>query len=240
MFFLTIKKHQRERKDGLPHAQAFAIRKDRKGGKVLEQQHMSVRRPVLITGPHACGKSRWLDRLREDHARVWASRSKATPLYLSSIWPVSDWTEGKHLELWWADRCRKSGEDDRHWRKLTPSERQRALPLYIKETGALLFVDDAHKLTGKKLEIAKLCVRAADVWVMTTADEGRLSPALRKDALARDPQIFRLESEVAYDYTPQFMWFMAAFFLAIGFPAGAVAVGGINMLSRGRKAAKQN
>jgi hypothetical protein len=38
MQFLTIKKHQRQRKDGRPHAQAFVIKKTRKFGEVLEQK----------------------------------------------------------------------------------------------------------------------------------------------------------------------------------------------------------
>ena len=237
MFFLTIKTTKSPRKDGRLWARAVAVKKSRKFGTTLSQQSISVKRPILITGAHASGKTYWLDRLRKESHRVWSSRAHAEPVYMSSIWPVSDWTDGKHFESWWAKR-NKDG-DDRNWTKLKPTERQRALPLYLGETGAVLFIDDADRLTGKKLEIAKMCIRSAHVFVMAATEEGRLAPALRKDVLALEPQIFRLDSDVAYDYTPQFMWFLVAFFMVIGFPEAAIAIGGLKMLASGRRAAKQ-
>jgi hypothetical protein len=62
MQFLTIKKQKRQRKDGRPYAQAVVIKKNRKFGQVLEQKCISTKKPVLITGAHASGKSYWLDR----------------------------------------------------------------------------------------------------------------------------------------------------------------------------------
>jgi hypothetical protein len=41
MQFLTIKKHQRQRKDGKPHAQACVVKKNRKFGDVIEQKCIS-------------------------------------------------------------------------------------------------------------------------------------------------------------------------------------------------------
>jgi len=238
MRFLTIKKHGRERKDGREHARAFVVDKSRKFGEVQNQRQILTKRPVLITGAHASGKSYWLDRLRKDADRIWASRSHAEPLYLPSIWSLTDWIDGKHLELWWAGRDKEDG-DDRHWKKLNASERQRALPLYLAETGAVLFIDDAHKLTGKKLEIVKLCVRSAKVFVIATADEGRLAPGLRKDVLGLDPQIFRLDTEVAYDATPVFMWLMIIMAMATGSYELAAVLGGLKLFAGGRRAAKQ-
>ena len=58
MQFLTIKRHQRQRKDGRPHAQAFVIKKTRKFGEVLEQKGISqnseglgLRSPFLFCPP---------------------------------------------------------------------------------------------------------------------------------------------------------------------------------------------
>jgi hypothetical protein len=214
------------------------VDKSRKYGEVQHQRQILTKKPVLITGAHASGKSYWLDRLRKDADRIWASRSHAEPLYLSAIWPVSDWTEGKHLEAWWADRSQQTGED-RHWKKLSAGERQRALPLYLAETGAVLFIDDAHKLTAKKLEIAKLCVRSAKVFVMAAAEEGRLAPGLRKEVLALEPQIIHLDTDVAYDATPVFMWLMILLALATGSYELAAVMGGLKMFAGGRRAAKQ-
>lgn len=239
MRFLTIKKHGRERKDGREHARAFVVVKDRKFGKVLNQSQIQTRKPVLITGAHASGKSRWLDRLRADAARIWPSRAEAEPLYFAATRPLSAWSDIKPLELWWAGHCANTGEDDRHWTKLKAWERLDALPLYLQETGAVLFVDDAHNLSGRKLKLVQDCVRSAGVFVMAAADEGRLSPGLRKDVLGLEPQIFHLDSDVAYDATPIFMWVVILAALATGSYELAAVMGGLKMFASGRRAAKQ-
>jgi len=237
MQFLTIKKHQRQRKDGRPHAQAFVIKKTRKFGQVIEQKGISTKKPVLITGAHASGKSYWLDRLHNDAARVWA-KIDAKPLFLSAVRPLSAWTDVKHLELWWANR--ENPEDERHWTKLKAWERVDCVPKYLHETGAVLFVDDAHNLSGRKLKLAQDCVRAAKVWVMSAADEGRIAPGLRKDVLAAEPQTFRLDSEVAYDATAIIMWILMLACLASGAYEVAAVLGGLKMLASGSRASKQN
>lgn len=238
MRFLTIKKQGRVAKDGKPRAQAYVVQKNRKFGEVIEQTGIKTRQPVLITGAHASGKSYWLDRLHKDHARIWASRSDAKPIHLSAIRPLSAWTDGKHLELWWA--MRDNPDEERHWSKLKAHERTDALPLYLKETKAVLFVDDAHNLSGRKLKICQDCVRAAGVWVMTAADEGRLAPSLRKDVLHAEPQIFRLDTDVAYDATTIIMWVMIAIATGMGFYELAIILGGLKMLTGGNRATKQN
>jgi diadenosine tetraphosphatase ApaH/serine/threonine PP2A family protein phosphatase len=204
---------------------------------VIEERCISTRKPVLITGAHASGKSYWLDRLRENAARIWASRAEAKPLHLAATRPLPSWTDVQHLELWWASR--ENSGDERHWSKLRAWERVDMLPVYLQETGAVLFVDDAHGLSGRKLKVAQECVRAATVWVMAAADEGRIAPGLRKDVLAADPQIFRLGSEVAYDATPIFMWILITLAFAAGSWELGMALAGLKFLGSGRRAAKQ-
>jgi hypothetical protein len=239
MKFLTIKKHGRERKDGREHARAFVVQKDRKFGDVKHQVQIQTRRPVLVTGAHASGKSRWLDRLRSDAARIWPAKAHTEPLYFAATRPLSAWSDTKALELWWADRQTRIGEDDRHWSKLKAWERLDALPVYLAETGAVLFVDDAHHLSGRKLKLVQDCVRSASVFVMAAADEGRLSPGLRKDVLGLEPQVFHLDSDVAYDATPVFMWLLILLALAMGSYELAAVMGGLKMFASGRRAAKQ-
>ena len=82
----------------------------------------------------------------------------------------------------------------------------------------MLFVDDAHKLGGCKLQIARQCVLSAKLFVIAASEEQHLAPNLRSAVLHRDPQIFRLDSEVAYDATALLMWF----FIAIMFGGGLV------------------
>lgn len=236
MLFLRIKNRNRKRADGRPWAEARVIRKTRKFGQVIEDRGISTKRPVLITGAHASGKTYWLERLRANAGRVWPG-IKAEPLHLAATRPLSAWTDVKHLELWWAGR--ENCDDDRHWSKLKAWERVDALPLYLQETGAVLFVDDAHGLSGRKLKVVQDCVRAAKVWVMAAADEGRIAPGLRKDVMAAEPQIFRLDSEVAYDATPIFMWILITLAFAVGSWELGMALAGLKFLGSGRRAAKQ-
>ncbi len=226
------------RKDGKSFAQAYVVKKNRKYGDVIETKGIRTKEPVLITGAHASGKSYWLDRLYKDAALVWASRSDSQPLYLSATRPLTSWADGKHLETWWA--MRENLEEERHWTKLKAYERQDALAQYLRETKAVLFIDDAHSLTGNKLKVAQNCIRAAKVWVITASDEGRISPGLRKDVLFAEPQIFRLDSEVAYDATAILMWLLIL--ISAGFGAYEIAgvLAGLKMLSGGQRASKQN
>jgi hypothetical protein len=63
------------------------------------------------------------------------------------------------------------------------------------------FIDDAHKLQGRKLQIARECALAARLWVVSASEEGRIGPSLCNVLMRRDPQLIRLDSEVAYDAT---------------------------------------
>jgi hypothetical protein len=57
--------------------------------------------------------------------------------------------------------------------------------------------------------------------------------------LRRDPQTFRLDSEVAYDATTIVMWIMIALSVGMGAWEIAVVLGGLKMLGSGRRAARQ-
>jgi len=237
MQFLRIKHRNRKRADGREWAEARVIRKTRKFGQVIEDRQISVKRPVLITGAHASGKTYWLERLRTHAGRIWPSHA-AEPLHLAATRPLSAWSDVKPLEIWWAGR--EHAGDDRHWSKLKAWERVDLLPVYLAETGAVLFVDDAHGLSGRKLKVVQACLRAAPVWVLAAADEGRIAPGLRKDVIAAEPQTFRLGTEVAYDATPVAMWFLIVLCMGMGYWELAMALGGLKLLGSGRRAARQN
>jgi adenosyl cobinamide kinase/adenosyl cobinamide phosphate guanylyltransferase len=236
MQYLTIKTAP-PLKNGTPLAKAVFVTKTKKFGEVTKEEVLSVKRPILVTGANSSGKSRWIKRLREDAARIWAMKP-AAPLYLSAARPLAAWTDTKELELWWAGR--KNCDDQRHWTKLKAWERVDFLPLYLAETKAVLFVDDAHLITGRKLKVLEECISAAVVFVMGTAEENRLAPTVRHNVMYRQPQIFRLKTEVAYDATPLVMWcFIAAAALAQMWML-VMVLGGLKLLGSGRRATKQN
>ncbi|MDD4913330.1 MAG: hypothetical protein PHP57_13640, partial [Sideroxydans sp.] len=111
---------------------------------------------------------------------------------------------------------------------------------YLRDTGAVLFLDDCHKLTGRKLQIARNCALAAKVWVASASDEARIAPNLRAVLLRRDPQIIRLGSDVAYDATGVLTWMLALVLLVGGMGEAAMVVAGLRMLSSGRLAARDD
>ena len=124
------------------------------------------------------------------------------------------------------------------WKALKQHDRAEALPDYCKDTKAVLFIDDAHKLAGRKLQIARKCVLASRVFVIAASEEQRMPPNLRTVVMRRDPQIFRLDTDVSYDATNLFMWAVLVACLAAGWFEAAMVLGGLKMLGSGRRAAR--
>ena len=57
------------------------------------------------------------------------------------------------------------------------------LPDYCRDTNAVLFIDDAHKLAGRKLEIARLCVMASKIHVIAASEEQHIPPVMQPAAV---------------------------------------------------------
>nr|VFJ68108.1 MAG: hypothetical protein BECKDK2373B_GA0170837_12068 [Candidatus Kentron sp. DK] len=214
------------------------IRKTRKYGKVLEEKTISLKRPIFVFGAHGSGKTHWLTRLYEHSALIWGSKIKAEALYLSALTPISAWVDGGPVGAWW-DQADPNGNGAR-WSKLKAFEKVNALPRYVAETGAVVFLDDAHKLSGRKLDVAKRCLMPAKVWVVSANQENRIPPNLRVVLSGSNPQIYKLSSDVAYDMTSILMWGLIALLVAGGMWELALVVGGAKALASGRRAAKQD
>ena len=243
MQYLRIKKGKNLRRaDGSPKARPLVMRKNRKYGEVLSEQSLSLKRPVLVTGEHDSGKTRWLERLHAEAEPIWGAKIKATPLWLATFRPISAWTDVPHLAQWWNQGPGAESDEAaaRPWSKLKAWERVDALPLYCEATGAVVFLDDAHKLSGRKLDIARRCIMAANIWVASSSQENRLPPSLRRLMLNREPQTYRLNSEVAYDATTALMWLMMAVAMGLGAWEISAVLGGLKLLGSGRKASRQD
>jgi hypothetical protein len=145
-------------------------------------------------------------------------------------WPQKSALAGRHLKR---ITCGP-------WSKLKAWERAEALPDYLRDTGAVLFIDDAHKLAGRKLQIARECALTAKIWIASASDEQRIPPNLRSVMMRRDPQVIRLGSDVAYDATNVLTWVLALVLLASGAWEASIVVAGLKALSGGRLAARQD
>ena len=246
MEFLKIRRSKAQvRADGSAYAVPLWVTKNRKYGTVITEETISTKRPILVTGAHDSGKTRWVQRLHEHSMEIWGTKSKTPALYLDAISPLGSWSDGAFLGIWWdSRRLVLKGLDEelvrQPWKTLKTHQRSELLPDYCKDTGAVLLLDDAHKLTGRKLQIARQCVLAARLFVLTASEEQRLPPNLRTVVMRRDPQIFRLDSETSYDATNLFMWAILVACLAAGWWEAAAVLGGLKALGSGRRAARSD
>lgn len=245
MEYLKIRNSTRQKRaDGTPYAVPLFVKKDRKYGKTISEQAISTRRDVLITGAHDSGKTRWLTRLYEQSGAIW-SKPKAPALWLGALRPLTAWSDQAPLVEWWEERRKvatAAGNPDEHqpWAKVPTYKRQEVIAEYLRDTGAVVFIDDAHKLSGRKLQLARLFVLNAKVAVISAAEEQRIAPNLRAVVLRRDPQIFRLDSEVAYDATKPLVWLVALVALGAGWWEISLVLGGMQALASGRRSSKQD
>lgn len=246
MQFLKIKRRAtRKRADGTSFADASFVTKRRKFGETLSEETVSKKRSLLVTGAHDSGKTRWIRRLYDEAPQIWGSKAKATPLLLESFSPLVAWCEQPCVAEWWdikyhAEQKQEPVPDTARvpWKSLKQHSRVEALTDYCQDTGAVVFVDDIHKLSGRKLQIARQCLVAARLFVVTASEEQRIPPNLRMVVLRREPQIFRLDSEVSYDATNLFMWSFLAMCLVGGWYEAAFVLGSLKALGGGRRAAR--
>ena len=239
MQYLRIKRGAKKlRADGSAYAVPLVIKKTKKYGQVTSEKAISRKHPILITGAHNSGKTRWVARLHQAHHEIWA-RYPAAPLFLDAIRPLSSWAEADCVMEWWQDKT-KNDDKLKPWSKLKAWERQDKLPEYLSDNKAILFIDNAHKLTGRKTQIAKECLQVQRLSVIAISDEQRLPPSLRHLVLNRDPQTFRLGTDTAYDATPAFVYLIALLALGAGWWEISIVLGGLTALSQSRRSARQD
>ncbi|MFH0240830.1 hypothetical protein [Vibrio alginolyticus] len=238
MRFLKLRTdHKRQRKDGTRYVTPLIVDSPRRFAPSRDRKETSLRRTQcqLITGAHDSGKSRWLTRLRDSRHEIWGK--KPQPVLLEGLMPLSSWVEVKGIEKWYASN-QEEGTYFTPWSKLNLQLKADLLADYLVDTQSLLFIDDAHKLTGRKAQIARKCLLSAKVWLMACSEEGRLPPSIRPIVERREPQRINLESDVSYDTTKVLIWFMVALCVVAGaWEAGAV-IGGLQMLGSGRRSTR--
>lgn len=244
MEYLKIRRSKKQvRADGSFYAVPLLVTKTRKYGKTVSEQTISTKKPILITGAHDSGKTRWIRRLHDEALAIWGAKSKHEPLLLDAFSPLAAWSDSDVVAQWWDSVRREEldlGEEGvrKAWSHLKQYERSEALPEYCLATKAVLFIDDAHKLSGRKLQIARECLLASRLFVVAASEEQRIPPNLRSVMMRRDPQIFRLDSEVSYDATALLVWMFIAVALAIGWWEAALVMGGVKAMGTGRRSAR--
>ncbi|MCG7500028.1 AAA family ATPase [Vibrio sp. Of7-15] len=240
MRFLKLRTDsKRTRKSGHPYITPLIVDSPRRfaPSRARKETALKRRQCQLICGAHDSGKSRWLTRLSENTPAIWGSSHQ--PIVLEALLPLSSWIEHEQLVTWYNDQL--SSDEAHHkseWKRLNQQQKADQMADYLLDTGALLFIDDAHKLTGRKAQIARACLLSSKVWIMATSEEGRLPPSIRPIVERRNPQRTQLETDASYDSTQALIWFLVALCIVSGaWEAGAV-IGGLQMLGRGRRSTR--
>ena len=116
------------------------------------------------------------------------------------------------------------------------------LPLYVADMRAVVFLDDAQNLANstRKGQVARDCLAASRVFVISTTAVQRLAPNIRECVLRRSPQIITLSTDAAYDATAVLFWAVVVILFLAGAPEAAALVGLLKLLGGGRWAARQN
>lgn len=240
MEFLKIRNSSRQvRADGSAFAVPFLVTKHDRYSDDARSTPISVKRDILVTGAHDSSKTRWLTRLHEQSDKIW-TKSKSPAVWLGALRPLGSWSDSPAIIEWWNAKVSNNPINYEPWAKIPAWKRQELIPDYLKETGAILFIDDAHKLAGRKLQLARMCVMNAKICVTSATEEQRIAPNLRSALLKRDPQIFRLDSEVAYDATKPLIWLIALVALGAGWWEISLVLGGMQALASGRRSSKQD
>ncbi|MFZ2404862.1 MAG: hypothetical protein WAW41_06970 [Methylobacter sp.] len=219
-------RHGRTRKDGSRAVVPILREKTRKYGQIISEGALSVRRDVMVTGAHASGKSRWIGKYVEHGASIWPNNPIVV---LRAVNPLMSWYDIPLLH---------NHVSREKWKALTAYERSELLIEVVRIRQCVLLLDDAHKLTGRKADIALRCAVAARVVVTTASDEVRIPITLRLALMGRKPQFVRLESDAPYDITSIIVWLATLLSLGAGAWAIAALLGGFNMLGRGARASR--
>ena len=217
-------------RDGRTRRVPIVRDRGREFGPVLNEQVISIKRDLLITGPNASGKSRWLARLEEKGAEVWTSKPR---IYLRSLEPIGRWYEDPRV-------IQLAESKKLTWSKLKAFEKIEAMFCWFAKEKPVLLLDDAHKLTGRKLDIAIRLCRESSILVVAAFEEQSIPMSLRMLLDKRNPQRVSLKSEAAYDVTSVALWLVILASLGAGWWQLAAAVGGMKVLGGGRRASKQS
>lgn len=221
---------------GPPTGKGAAVRvpivrvKTRKYGRVLDEHWLSVRRDVMLIGANAAGKTRWLLRLHASAEQIW---HRQPAILLRAVNPLGAWADDARVSAFMEQQ---SGG---LWAKAKCWERSDWLVRWVAATRAVVLFDDAHLLAGRKLDVAKQVAERAGLIVTGASQESRIPINLRMLLLARDPHIESLKSDAAYDMTAVFMWLLILCCLSAGAWQLAAVLGGMKMLGRGSRAARQ-
>ncbi len=179
---------------------------------------------IEIFGVQASGKTRMIERIREASRELW----RFPLVYIKATDSLSD-IYSRNVGA--PAKSSKAGEqfsmDDEY--QIGDNEYQIGDKwdiLYEKATKAVVIIDDADKMSGKKLEICKELCRRAKRIVYSSQSDTSINQTLYKTIQMRKMKkhTIRLSSTASYDASNWFLMALIAFLAFTGMPEAAVII----------------
>jgi hypothetical protein len=194
-----------------------------------EDHYIRKTQDLWLLGPPQCGKSKAIRQLTEKSAVLWC---RWPTLKCHATEPISRWTSQAAL----AQHLQGLGIESK---KLGAEDRIDALLQWAGQCPIVLIIDDAHALSGRKLELIVQLAQKARVVVMGALSEQALHPSLRTCLQRRSPQVLTLNSEAPYDATITLVCILLLIAMAAGWYELAAAMTTARALGHGPLASRQ-
>ncbi len=184
---------------------------------------------LWLLGPPQCGKSSAIERICLQSGQLWPS------------WPMIHWRACDPLSRWVDQAPLKAHliSQGKALKTLTVEDKLDALLAWATCQKLVLVLDDAHALSGRKLDLSVRLAQFARVVCLGALSEQALHPSLRVCLQRRGPQVISMCSEAPYDATVSLMWVMLLLVMAAGWWELAAALSSARAMGYGPLAIRQ-
>lgn len=196
--------------------------------EIYEDHYIKKTRDIWLLGPPQCGKTKAMRQLIDKSSQVWR---RWPILHCQATDPISRWTSQDALQA----HLQAQGVV----KKLSTEERIDALMSWASQCQWVLLIDDAHALSGRKLDLMVQLAQKARLVVMGAISEQALHPSLRTCLQRRAPQVLNFRSETPYDATVTLVSLLFLLALAAGWYELAAALTTARALGHGPLASRQ-
>ncbi len=199
-------------------AEVYYREKPKTGAKCTTETYIKKTKSVLITGEAASGKSRNLHKVWLKRNAIW---TKKPSVLINSNTPLSEWID-----------------TNKDYLKISKGEKQyqtlKKLQDFCQAQKTIIFIENAHKLTGRKLDIAR-AMAYKNVVYATALSENRIPATIRQSITANCLRL-RFGTKVAFDGTQALIIAVALLAFMFGMPEAGMVASVFAMLKSGKLA----
>jgi len=195
----------------------------KKYSKTLKETYIPKTRSIIITGMHASGKSREIQKIFKDKESIFKHKNF---IWISAIDPFSDWFNHNIKKDDTKDFL-KSIESEEERIEVEADIRKQHIKIQTlinKTSKAVLFIDDIDYLQGKKKEIVKDLIKISSLVVCTAKNTQEIDKTITSILHRKKYQEIALSSNQSYDATNILFVTMILGMLATGNLAMAMLV----------------